>query len=444
MGNRTVKPLPAGVTDMTKRAESDPEQFRKKITNLYKSNPHLAEVFDSMPEKFFDKNKGYTTKPIKDAVKSLRQKVKADETDALLEKSENAYNDAIDVLSESHKFGGWDTPEYAEAKLAYAKAQNTWRAFRVLNDEAKAKPKSFRKATMSNLRSSLIRLAHANPELRSQILPLLTEKSASPTPEMRLASLTVKMANRPILQRQGLDTQAVKSGMASMLYYIDGSKNHSKFYEMLIVPGDGGSYTLMRRWGALTDTGDTGRVDVKDMEGLSLRSAQAELAKIYREKVGKGYKDTFNGKMHVSPATGERLPLGQYPVGLTRVPGFGWGTQSATACIPSLRDLSEKVDAAINEMEEDNDLAMLLADMEGAQRIINQLMRNPVAIDTETNMSMGDVLDAALKTPLNRIRALQGMARSGPGRLPDLDREKLRRELVAIRNYIRKQLSHCA
>jgi len=90
MGNRTVKPLPAGVTDMTKRAESDPEQFRKKITNLYKSNPHLAEVFDSMPEKFFDKNKGYTTKPIKDAVKSLRQKVKADETDALLEKSENA------------------------------------------------------------------------------------------------------------------------------------------------------------------------------------------------------------------------------------------------------------------------------------------------------------------------------------------------------------------
>jgi hypothetical protein len=180
------------------------------------------------------------------------------------------------------------------------------------------------------------------------------------------------------------------------------------------------------------------------MEGLSLRSAQAELAKIYREKVGKGYKDTYNGKMHVSPATGERLPLGQYPVGLTRTPGFGWGTQSATACIPSLRDLSEKVDAAINEMEEDNDLAMLLADMESAQRIINQLMRNPVAIDTETNMSMGDVLDAAMKTPLNRIRALQGMARSGPGRLPDLDREKLRRELVAIRNYIRKQLSHCA
>jgi hypothetical protein len=36
------------------------------------------------------------------------------------------------------------------------------------------------------------------------------------------------------------------------------------------------------------------------------------------------------------------------------------------------------------------------------------------------------------------------MARSSPGRAPMLDREKLRKELVAIRNYIRKQLSHCA
>lgn len=263
------------------------------------------------------------------------------------------------------------------------------------------------------------------------------------TPEMRLAALTVKLAHKPILQPQGLDMRAVKEGMGTMLYFIDGAKNHSKFYEMLVVPS-GGGFTLMRRWGALTDTGMTGRVDSKDMPFMSLRQAQAELAKIYREKVGKGYKDAFNGKMHVSPATGERLPLGQYPVGLTRTPGFGWGTQSATVCIPSLRDLQEKLDSALNELEEDSDLSMLLADMEGAQRLINALMRNPQAIEAETNKSMGDIIDKAMKTPLSRIRALQGMARTGPGRLPDLDRGKLRSELVAIRNYVRKQLSYCA
>ena len=52
---------------------------------------------------------------------------------------------------------------------------------------------------MSTLRASLIRLAHQNPELRSQILPLLVDKNADQeaSPEMRLASLTVKLAHKP-------------------------------------------------------------------------------------------------------------------------------------------------------------------------------------------------------------------------------------------------------
>jgi predicted DNA-binding WGR domain protein len=396
-----------------------------------------------MPEKFFDKNKGYGVKPVKDAVKALKQKVKAEDVPDLLKESEKLYEDALDAFGESSK-DGFDTPEYKDARGAYAKAQNLWRAIRVLAEDAKTKPKSFKKKGRLELRASLIRLAHEKPELRSQILPLLVDKTVQEmTPEMRLATLQVKLAHKPILEREGLNTRAVKEGMGTMLYFIDASRNHSKFYEMLIVPS-GGGYTLMRRWGALTDSGMTGRVDSKNMVFGSLSEAQAELAKIYREKTGKGYKDAHNGKMHVSPATGERLPLGQYPVGLTRTPGFGWGTQSATACIPSLRDLQEKIDSALNELEEDSDLSMLLADCEGAQRIINALMRNPQAIEYETNRSMGDILDAAMKTPLNRMRALQGIARSGPGRLPDLDRTKLRKELSAIRNYIRKQLSHCA
>lgn len=355
---------------------------------------------------------------------------------------------------------------------------------------------------MKNMRSSLIRFASENPEFREIVGPWLSKTAKDLPPDVeryvqegvskgmpedkawaiawsryckyknpdsehcqkgpsgyfkgrkadvealagvvaRRASHRVILAHKPILQREGLDANAVQQGMGAMLYMIDAAKNNSKFYEMLIVPGGGGGFTLMRRWGALTDTGQTGRIDSIDMEGMSLRSAQAEMAKIYRNKVGKGYKDAFNRKMHVGPQGGP-LPFGQYPVGLTRDPGFGWGSQSATRCIPSLRDLQEKLDGALNELEEDSDLTMLLADVEAAQRLIALLMRNPLAVEYETNKSMGDILNTAMRTPINRMKMLQGGTRQGPGRLPDLDRGKLRSELVAIRNYVRKQLSYCA
>jgi predicted DNA-binding WGR domain protein len=298
---------------------------------------------------------------------------------------------------------------------------------------------------MTNLRSSLIRLAHANPELRAQILPLLTEKSASPTPETRLASLTVKLASRPMLQPLGLNERAVREGMASMLYFIDGSRNHSKFYEMLIVPSTTGTYTLIKKWGALTDSPLTGNTPEKIEDFVSLQKAQAMLSKTYREKVGKGYVDAFNPRMHVSPMNGEKLPEGQYPVGLKRSVGFGWGTQSATQCIPSLRNLAEKIDAALNEMGEGSDLLMLLADLEDAQNLIKRLMTNPDAVASGTNDSLGDILNKALSTPIKRVRLLEKLpVMGGAGRLPREDREVLTSELKTIRNYVLKQLSHCA
>jgi predicted DNA-binding WGR domain protein len=290
----------------------------------------------------------------------------------------------------------------------------------------------------TDLRSKLIRLAHANPALRAEILPLLAADA-----ETRLASLQVKLAHKPQMEREGLNTRAVAEGLGAMMYFIDSAKNHSKYYEMLIKP-EGGMFVLKKRWGALTDTGETGRGDEKVETFYSISDAQKSLAKTYREKTSKGYKDTFNRKMHVSPASGETLPLGQYPVGLTREVGFGWGTQSATKCIPSLRDLQEKIDGALETLSEDSDLTDILADLQAADRIIGGLMRNPEAVDSETNRSMGDILAKALATPMGRIQALQGMARSSPGRAPMLDREKLRKELTAIRNYVRKQLSHCA
>jgi predicted DNA-binding WGR domain protein len=297
----------------------------------------------------------------------------------------------------------------------------------------------------TDLRSKLIRLAHANPALRADILPLL-----APGVDVRLASLRVKLSHRPQLEREGLNSTAAKQGVGAMLYFIDSAKNHSKYYEMIIKPEDEhGMFVLKKRWGALTDKGDTGRGDEKVEMFPSLAKAKAVLAKTYREKTNKGYKDAFNQMMHVSPATGETLPLGQYPVGLTREVGFGWGTQSATKCIPSLRDLQEKIDGALGTIEEvkapdHSDLADILADLQGADRIINGLMRNKEAID-DTNQSMGDILANMIRTPIKRINALMGtLDRAQVGRPVVLDRQNLREELVAIRNYIRKQLSHCA
>jgi len=295
----------------------------------------------------------------------------------------------------------------------------------------------------TDLRSKLISLAHANPALRAEILPLLV-----PDGDVRLASLRVKLSHKPQLEREGLNSRAVAEGMGAMLYFIDSAKNHSKYYEMIIKP-EGGMFVLKKRWGALTDKGDTGRGDEKVEMFPSLAKAQAVLGKTYREKTGKGYKDAFNRMMHVSPASGETLPLGQYPVGLTREVGFGWGTQSATKCIPSLRDLQEKIDGALGTILEvkeadHSDLSEILADLQAADRIINGLMRNQEAID-DTNQSMGDILAGMLAMPMKRINALMGtMGRAQVGRPIILDRQNLREELVAIKNYVRKQLSHCA
>lgn len=272
-----------------------------------------------------------------------------------------------------------------------------------------------------NLRSSLIRLAHAQPQLRSHLLPLLG----------------VRVAHKPIMQSAGLNARAVAEGNAAMLYKIDAAANNSKFYEMLIVP-ESNTVVLHRRWGALTDTAQTGRVSKKIELFPTVQAAQSALAKIYREKTGKGYRDAFNRKMHVSPVDGKPLAMGQYPVGLTRTVGFGWGTQSATRCIPSLRNLQEKVDGALLELTEDSDLGEILEDLEGASRIVNNLMRNPEAVD-DANQSMGDILAAKLGPSIRRVKAIRGepLSRIQP------DLAKLRSELVAIRNYVGRQLAYC-
>ena len=253
-----------------------------------------------------------------------------------------------------------------------------------------------------------------------------------------VANRYLKVAHKPIMEREGLNARAVAEGNAAMLYKIDAEENNSKFYEMLIVQ-ESNTVVLKRRWGALTDTGQTGRVAEKLEFFPNFASAQAGLAKIYRDKTSKGYRDAFNRKMHVSPMDGKPLAMGQYPVGLTRKPGFGWGTQSATRCIPSLRTLQEKIEGTLNDLSENSDLTQILDGLVDASKIINGLMRNPEALDADTNQSMGDILAAKMGPSIKRIRALQGVPMSRIK--PDL--ALLRSELVATRNYIVKQLAYC-
>jgi len=142
---------------------------------------------------------------------------------------------------------------------------------------------------------------------------------------------TSKLAHRPMLAPEGLDARKVQAGEAFMLYWIDPESNHSKFYEGLLLSNDDGSYNVKFRWGALTDSGFTGRIDGAKFDSkfshLDLATAKRALAIKYREKTGTGYVDAWRHK----------LPKGQYPVGLKRDVGFGWGVQETAFCVPSLR-----------------------------------------------------------------------------------------------------------
>jgi hypothetical protein len=165
-----------------------------------------------------------------------------------------------------------------------------------------------------------------------------------------------KVANKPILTNKGLDARKVSAGEGFALYWIDAGANHSKFYEGLMLENDDGTWSVTFRWGALTDSGFTGRIDGAKWDGkfahLGKSQAQAALQKKYRAKTGKGYIDVW-GSRHVSP-NGKKLPRGQYPIGLTRNPAFGWGVQDAAFCIPALRHIRfnlEEAQGFLNRMQ---------------------------------------------------------------------------------------------
>jgi predicted DNA-binding WGR domain protein len=346
--------------------------------------------------------------------------------------------------------------------------------------------------TDKTLRSRLIRLAHRRPDLRPQILPMLAKQASAvdggpaygaltfasaelldlgmdkeallvskikqtllrQDPGVRSEGMRVskemhkryhvdaptmmtlpgpndpawKTASPVALDVLGLDARAARSGMGAMLYFIDAAKNHSKFYEMVIVP-EGGGFKFLRRRGALTDKGAPGRIDGanKDQYFDDLGQAKRALAKYYKAKTRKGYVDAYDSSQHKSP-DGRTLPMGRYPVGLTRDVGFGWGTQEAAFCTPAHR----KIQALLLDAQKSLDKMQF----QDASETLNQAA-------TLADRSLGRRSEMATKIRDN-VAHMQGRAQkllSG-----EIDRSAIRNWRTALSrlvSYIDKQLSVC-
>ena len=262
--------------------------------------------------------------------------------------------------------------------------------------------------------------------------PALTaERWAQATLPEKFAAVR-RVAHKPILLREGLTIQKIREREAFMAYKIDPGNNNSKFYEGIVLPSDDGSFRVMRRWGALTDSGQTGRIDGAKFDydprfsGLSLSQAKNVLAKVYMDRMKNGYVDVY-GPHHVTP-DGKKLPAGQYPVGLTRRPGFGWGAQSVAFCIPALRRVQESLKATQNQLKSE--------DYDGAVESQNAAERQAREV-LKADSTMGQKI-------LDNIQHMQGRATIvQSGRASDKEVRTWMVALSRLQSYIDKQLSLC-
>jgi len=276
---------------------------------------------------------------------------------------------------------------------------------------------------MSSIKTAVHKTAH--------LYRYAKENWASMTVPEKYATMQ-HLAHKAIMLKHGLNKAAVRDGMGFMVYMINEAKNNSKFYEGLIIPEDGG-WRVIRRWGALTDSGQTGRIDgAKFDEGPkswheALSSAKRELKMHYAKRVGKGYVDAY-GRDHVSPVDGLKLPMGQYPVGLSRKPGFGWGEQSVAQCLPSLKYIVMDLAEAKKEIQQNKTSETIENTLEHALDIIKRLAHE--------DSTMANKLKQAMAKMLRRVK---GSTRF----LPDPDGKALVKELSTVMRYIGKQTAYC-
>lgn len=308
----------------------------------------------------------------------------------------------------------------------------------------------------ASLAVALGRLASQQPTLRAHLLPLLAAHQSNEEEEKtaflnvqavypvltseRWASMTVlekyaatrRVAHKPVLLADGLTIQKVRANEAFMTYHVEAGANKSKFYEGIILPSDDGTYRVKRRWGALTDSGDTGRMDGQKYDfdprfsGLSFSQAKAVLMKVYKDRLDHGYTSAF-GPEHTTP-DGKPLPSGQYPVGLARAVGFGWGTQSVSFCVPALRQVSEHLKNAQSALKK--------GDIETAANSQN-LAEHQAQQVLKADSSMGQKI-------LSNIQHMQGRAALLlAGRGEASEEANWATALSRLTSYIDKQMSTC-
>lgn len=225
----------------------------------------------------------------------------------------------------------------------------------------------------------------------------------------KLGSLS-KVSHRPILATPS----ALKSGLAFMTYKIDAEANNSKFYEGMISEQPDGTWLYQRRWGALTDDGpDRRRVDGARLDKTGLEFAVAK--KLLDAEYGKRLKDRgYSDAM-------KKRPLGQYPVGLSRTVGFGWGTQSIAKSVSELRRLSGLVSEARLDVTQDNAPA-LLADLRQIQALLEEM----------PNSSMAAELRKLIRNPVSRLELNPRFI---------ADPIKTQKELMTLKRYVDRQLA---
>lgn len=238
-----------------------------------------------------------------------------------------------------------------------------------------------------------------------------------------------KTAAGPYLSKEGLSLSKLRRNQAAMLYKINLENNTSKFYEILIVKNeDRGSYTLLKKWGRLTDRGSGGRVDGTEEYGLSLEEAKEKLNKVKNSKIKSGYVDAYGGENHINPKTGNPLTKGEYPISPHSQKGFGWGTQEISNCVSDLRKLQKRVDKAKQNLSREGEIENedLMSVLDNTKEVLSQL-------------SYSKTGQTLLKKTDRLIRRLRGDGRFAP----DPDGSRFLDDLVDISIYLEQQLAYC-
>jgi hypothetical protein len=302
---------------------------------------------------------------------------------------------------------------------------------------------------------ALRQLASQQPEMREHLFPIVAAHCAAEEEQAAFRNVqasypkltshrwarmsllekygaTRRVAHKPVLLADGLNRQKVQAHEAFMAYLIEAGANKSKFYEGIVLAADDGTFRVKRRWGALTDSGQTGRMDGGKFDddprfsGLSLSQAKNVLMKVYKDRIDHGYIDVF-GPGHVTPE-GKPLPAGQYPVGLAREVGFGWGTQSVSFCVPALRQVSEHLRDAQGSLRR-GDLESAANSQDLAEHQAKQVIK--------ADSSMGQKI-------LDNIQHMQGRAMLLlSGRAEDSETQNWTVALSRLMSYLDKQLSLC-